>query len=100
MLLMDISMADNTNNRLESIEQRLDSIENTLEKVVTNFNKLYVAVVGNETFDQEGILQRLKRVEKEVNNWTKIRLKLMGVFIGGGVAWTVLWEVAKHFLIK
>ena len=100
MLLMEMSMADNTNNRLESIENRLDSIENTLEKVVANFNKLYVAVVGNETFDQEGIVHRLKRLEKEVGHWTKIRLKLMGVFIGGGVVWTVFWELAKKFLIK
>jgi hypothetical protein len=90
----------NTNNRLDSIERRLDSIENTLEKVVQNFNKLYVAVVGNETFDQDGIVQRLKKVETEVNHWHKLRLKLVGVFLGGGVAWTVLWELAKKFVIK
>lgn len=90
----------NTNNRLDSIEKRLDSIETTLEKVVQNFNKLYVAVVGNETFDQDGIVQRLKKVEKEVGHWQKVRLKLVGVFIGGGVAWTVLWELAKKFVIK
>lgn len=94
-------MADNNaNTRLDSIERRLDSIETTLEKVVQNFNKLYVAVVGNETFDQEGILHRLKRVENEVNNWTKMRLKLVGFFLGGGVAWTVIWELAKKYFIK
>lgn len=90
----------NGGNRLDSIEKRLDSIEHTLEKVVQNFNKLYVAVVGNETFDQEGIVHRLKRLENEVDTLTKIKLKLVGVFIGGGVAWTVLWELAKKFLIK
>lgn len=93
-------MADNTDNRLDSIEKRLDSIEVTLEKVVQNFNKMYLAVVGNETFDQEGILHRLKKVEKEVSHWTKIRLKLIGVFLGGGIAWTVIWELGKKLLVK
>jgi len=98
---MDIAMSDvNTNSRLDSIEKRLNSIESSLQDVVQNFHKLYVAVVGNETFDQEGIVHRLKKMEKEVDGLTKVKLKLVGIFIGSGAVWAVVWEFLRKFIVK
>lgn len=98
---MDIAMSDaNTNSRLESIEKRLNSIETSLQSVVQNFSKLYGAVVGDETFDQEGIVHRVKKVESEVDKLTKVKLKLIGVFIGSGAVWAVVWEMLRKFIVK
>lgn len=95
---MDISM---DSNRVESVEKRLDSVEKTLESVLHKLNKLYVAVVGDETFDQEGYLHRLKRVEKEMEKMRILRWKLVGIFVGGGAVWAVVWEAfIKKLIIK
>ncbi len=97
---MEVVMDNNTNNRLDSVEKRLDSVENTLQSVLHKLNKLYVAVVGDETFDQEGYLHRLKRVEKEVEGYKILKWKLVGAFIGGGAVWAFVWEIFKKFFSK
>jgi|LauGreDrversion4_2_1035121.scaffolds.fasta_scaffold748879_1 hypothetical protein len=98
---MDIVMSDvNTNSRLDSIENRLNSIESTLQSVTQNFHKLYVAVVGDEKFHQEGIVHRIKDLELEVDKLTKIRLKLAGIFIGSGAVWAIVWEFLRKFIVK
>ena len=72
---------------------RLEHVEKTLESVLNKLNKLYVAVVGDEVFDQEGYLHRLKKVEKQVEKLNILRWKLVGAFVGGGAAWALVWEV-------
>jgi len=80
--------------------ERLDAMERTLESLVHKLNKLYVAVVGDETLDQEGYLQRLKKLEKQVHEHQILKYKLMGAFVGGGAIWTILWEAFKKLVLK
>ena len=98
---MEIAMSDvNTNSMLDSIEKRLNSIETSLQSVVQNFSKLYGAVVGDETFDQQGIVHRMKKVESDVDKLTKTKIKLIGIFIGSGAVWAVVWEFLRKFIVK
>lgn len=80
---------------------RLEHVEKTLESVLNKLNKLYVAVVGDEVFDQEGYLHRLKKVEKQVETLNVLRWKLVGAFVGGGAVWSVVWELfIKKMFVK
>lgn len=83
----------------EKFDSRLTAIEDTLEKLVPKLYKLYDAVVGNETFDQTGIIARLKKLESENEKRVALKNKLIGAFVAGGAIWTIFWEVLK-VLIK
>ena len=83
----------------EKFDNRLTAIEDTLEKLVPKLYKLYDAVVGNETFDQTGIIARLKKLESENEKRVALKNKLIGAFVAGGAIWTIFWEVLK-LLIK
>ena len=59
---MSEAMAIPENSR---IVERLEAVEQTLEHLLKQFNKMYNAVVGNEEFDQEGIISRIKKLETD-----------------------------------
>jgi len=79
----------------EKFDSRLTAIEDTLEKLVPKMYKLYDAVVGNETFDQEGVIARLKKLESQNEKHVALKNKLIGAFIAGGAIWTLFWEMIK-----
>lgn len=80
--------------------QRLCDVEETLSKMETKIEKIYDVVVGNEMFDQQGIIGRLKKLEIENENNRAIKNKLIGAFVVGGMGWTILLEIIKNFLRK
>ena len=84
----------------EKFAQRLDAVEVTLEKLMSKMSKLYDAVVGNETFDQTGIISRIKKLEIENDKNQALKNKLIGAFIVGGASWTVIWELIKYVINK
>jgi hypothetical protein len=57
-------------------------------------------VVGNETFDQTGIISRIKKLEVENDKNQALKNKLIGAFIVGGASWTVIWELIKYVINK
>jgi hypothetical protein len=82
------------------IVERLESVEQTLEHLLKQFNKMYNAVVGNEEFDQEGIISRIKKLENDNRGYKSLKNKLIGAFLVGGVAWSVIWELIKMVIKK
>jgi hypothetical protein len=60
--------------------------------------KIYDVVVGNETFDQEGVLSRIKKLEAESKQLQALKNKLIGAFLAGGAVWTVLLEAIKLWI--
>lgn len=77
---------------------RLEHLESMVMKMSGKMEKIYDVVVGNETFDQEGVLSRIKKLEAENKKLTAIKNKLIGAFIAGGAVWTVLWELFKAWI--
>lgn len=86
------------NTEGKDLIQRIDHVEGLVVKMSGKLEKIYDVVVGNETFDQEGLLSRIKKLENESNKLHAIKNKLIGAFIAGGAVWTVLWELFKNFL--
>jgi hypothetical protein len=80
--------------------QRLNEVEETLKLVCGKVDKIYDAVVGNEKFDQQGIIGRLKKIEQEIESYRTLKNKLTGAFIFGGAMWTLILEVVKYLLHK
>ena len=68
---------------------------NTLHKMDGKVKKIYDVVVGNEEFDQEGLIGRVKELEKYVEQANVRYYKLVGGFFVGGAVWTVVWELIK-----
>ncbi len=79
---------------------RLNEVEETLKVVDGKVDKIYDAVIGNEKFDQQGIIGRLKKIELELENTKALKNKLIGAFVFGGIAWTILSEAIKLVLTK
>lgn len=78
--------------------QRIDHVEGIVVKMSGKLEKIYDVVVGNETFDQEGLLSRIKKLEHESNKLHAIKNKLIGAFVAGGAVWTFLWELFKNWI--
>jgi hypothetical protein len=68
---------------------------NTLHKMDGKMKKIYDVVVGNEEFDQEGLIGRVKSLEKYKEEAKARYYKLFGGFIVGGAVWTLIWELIK-----
>lgn len=79
---------------------RINDVENTLVKMDGKIEKIYDVVVGNETFDQVGVIGRLKKLENEYDKLTAFKNQLIGAFIAGGAIWTILYEFLKKMIIK
>lgn len=79
---------------------RINDVENTLVKMDGKIEKIYDVVVGNETFDQVGLIGRLKKLEAEHEKLTAFKNKLVGAFLVGGVLWAAIWEMFKKILVK
>jgi len=82
------------------LSQRLDDVEETLRNMDSKIEKIYDVVVGNEKFDQQGVIGRLKKLEIENENNKALKNKLIGAFIVGGAGWTFILELVKMLLRK
>jgi len=79
----------------KSFLERLNDVENTLVKMESKIEKIYDALVGNEKFDQLGLISRIKKLEEENEKYKALKNKLIGAFLVGGAAWTIAWEFIK-----
>lgn len=89
-------MADGVLTNESAYLTRLKDVEDTLKHVDSKVAKIYVAVIGDEKFDQKGIIDRLKATEKKIAEFSILKYKLIGAFLGGGFVWTLLWEAFKN----
>lgn len=78
---------------------RINDVENTLVKMDGKIEKIYDVVVGNETFDQVGLIGRLKKLESEHEKLTAFKNKLIGAFIAGGAIWSIVYELLKKIIV-
>lgn len=81
-------------------DKRLVHLEETLKDVQSMLHKLYHAVVGNDEFDQDGLIKRIKKLEKESENTKAFKNKLIGMSFLGGTALAVVFEIIKAWLGK
>lgn len=84
----------------ESVSSRLLQVENTLLQMVNKIGEIHDALVGNEKFDQIGLVTRIKKLEDDNDKNRALKNKLVGAAAVGGVVWTVLWEGFKHLFLK
>ena len=82
----------------KSFMDRLSDVEGTLVKMDSKLEKIFDVVVGNETFDQVGLIGRLKKLEKESETNKALKNKLLGAFVMGGALWTIIWELFKNMV--
>ena len=81
-------------------DKRLTEVEITLKEVQTTLQKLYNAVVGSDEFDQDGLIKRIKRLERESENTKAFKNKLIGISAVGGTMLAVVFELIKAFVSK
>lgn len=81
----------NKNDILASMSDMIS----TLHKMDGKVKRIYDVVVGNEEFDQQGLIQRVRDLEKYKEESRARNNKLLGAFFVGGGVWTILWELIK-----
>jgi hypothetical protein len=84
----------------ENLTIRVNHIEKTIMKISPQIDEIYKVIVGNEAFQQEGLISRVKKLEDQNKKTNAFRNKLMGAFFVGGAVWTILWEVIKNNFLK
>lgn len=95
-------------NELEKeFSQRLDDQEQTLNRLSAKVDKIHDAIVGNTSFDQRGIVDRLKNIENkliktdhDLSKVKDLKNKLIGAFIAAGALLTVLERLLEMALRK
>lgn len=79
---------------------RLNEVESTLKSMDAKIKKIFDVLVGDERFDQEGIIARLKKLETENEKNKALKNRFVGAFFVGGISWTIIFELVKQFLSK
>lgn len=79
-------------------DKRLVEVEQTLKEVQSLMNKLYLAVTGSDEFDQDGLIKRIKKLEKEAENTKAFKNKVMGMSAIGGALLAGVFELIKAFI--
>lgn len=82
----------------KDLMKRIDHVEGLVVKMAGKLEKIYEVVVGNEKFDQEGLIGRIKKLENDSKKIHALKNKLIGAFIAGGAVWTFIWEMVKFWL--
>jgi hypothetical protein len=89
-----------TTNSNDELKLRVTHVEKIIIKISPQIDEIYKVIVGNEAFQQEGLISRVKKLEDQNEKSNALRNKLMGAFIVGGAIWTVIWEVIKNNFLK
>lgn len=79
-------------------DKRLHHLESTLVEIQGTLRNLYGAIVGDEKFDQKGIISRIKKIEAEQEEHKTFRNKVLGGAVFGGVASGIIFELVKHII--
>lgn len=87
-----------TNNN--DLRNRVTHVEKIILKISPQIDEIYKVIVGNEAFQQEGLISRVKKLEESNEKTNALKNKLIGAFIAGGAAWTIIWEFVKKLIVK
>jgi hypothetical protein len=94
------STTTRTNTNPNDLRNRVNHIEKTMLKISPQIDEIYKVIVGNEAFQQEGLISRVKKLEDANEKSNALKNKLMGAFLVGGAVWTIIWEVIKNSFLK
>jgi hypothetical protein len=94
------SASSRTTSSNENLTTRVNHIEKTIMKISPQIDEIYKVIVGNDAFQQEGLISRVKKLEEQNDKNNALRNKLMGAFIFGGAVWTIILEVIKNRFFK
>ena len=83
----------------DNLTVRVNHIEKTMMKISPQIDEIYKVIVGNEAFQQEGLISRVKRLEDQNEKNNALKNKLMGAFLVGGAGWTIIWEILKKAFV-
>jgi hypothetical protein len=91
---------DNTNNRLNDIDDMLLEVRSEMKTITDKLNMIYTAVVGNIELDQMGLIGRIKKLEENSETTKEFKNKMIGLGAGAGVFTALIFETLKHFMFK
>lgn len=94
------STSTKSNSNPNDLRNRVTHIEKAMLKISPQIDEIYKVIVGNDAFQQEGLITRVKKLEDQNEKNNALKNKLMGAFVVGGAVWTILWEVIKNSFLK
>lgn len=94
------STTTRSNSNPNDLRNRVNHIEKAMLKISPQIDEIYKVIVGNEAFQQEGLISRVKKLEDANEKSNALKNKLMGAFLVGGAVWTIIWEVIKNSFLK
>ena len=84
----------------QDLRNRVTHMEKVVLKISPQIDEIYKVIVGNDAFQQEGLITRVKKLEDQNEKNNALKNKLMGAFLVGGAVWTIIWEVIKESFLK
>jgi hypothetical protein len=91
---------DNTNKRLNDIDDILVEVRAEMKHINDKLNMIYTAVVGNAELDQMGLIGRIKKLEENAETTKEFKNKIIGLGAGAGVFTAFIFEFIKHLMFK
>jgi hypothetical protein len=89
------SATTRNNSNPNDLRNRVTHIEKAMLKISPQIDEIYKVIVGNDAFQQEGLITRVKKLEDQNEKNNALKNKLMGAFLVGGAGWTIIWEILK-----
>lgn len=86
----------NEANYLNSLSDLIIAVNKMDGKV----SKLFEVITGDKELNTDGLIIKIHKLEEKVKNLEHSRSKLIGIFIAGGVSFSIIWELIKQVFHK
>ena len=83
--------------KVDEIHSQMTSIKKGQESMQKEVSELYTAFTGNE-LGQTGIISRVELLEKQLEEHSKLKAKVIGIVIGATTVWSLIFEYLKSKL--
>ena len=85
---------------IKEVIDKQNNMGNKLNEIEKTLMQLNMAVVGNPTYGQKGMIEELNDVKKYVHRDKMTKSKIMGGLAVVGVFWTIIWEFVKRKIMN
>ena len=75
---------------MDELKQNIDHLNKEIEHIKSSLDEIKTAIIGNEKFGQEGLVNMVKRHEVYIEKDKKFKNKLLGAGAILGTLWTII----------
>ena len=75
---------------MDALKKNIDHLNKEIEHIKASIDEIKIAIIGNEKFGQEGLVNMVRRHEEYIEKDKRFKNKLIGAGAILGTIWTII----------